>query len=272
MAERSPVITLLSDFGLTDPFVGMMKGVILSRTPQARLVDITHSVPPQDVATASFLLAASYPYFPPGTVHLAVVDPGVGTQRRPLAALINDHFFVAPDNGLLSHVLAGAQESQIVHLNRPQFFLPSISRTFHGRDLFAPVSASLAGGASLSALGTPVLDPVLLPVSRPAITPDRIEAHLIYCDHFGNLVSDLTEEMFAGWLPRANVAFRIQAGSVVLDRFCISYSEVAVGQPLAIFDSFGHLEIAIREGNACRQLGLKPGDPVEIRIERGAFP
>ncbi|MCC6444556.1 MAG: SAM-dependent chlorinase/fluorinase [Armatimonadetes bacterium] len=265
-----PIVTLLTDFGLTDPYVGVMKGVILSRCPQARLVDLTHSVNPQDVAGAAFLLGSSYMHFPPRTVHLAVVDPGVGGVRRPLAALIDGHFFVAPDNGLLSHVLAAAREMQIVHLNRPQHFLPQISRTFHGRDIFAPIAGSLAANTSLAAFGTPVMDPIMLPVSAPAVTPARIWAQVIHADRFGNLITDLTEEAFRQWLPQIRLSLTIRAGNAVLQGIRESYSEVAPGEPVALFDSFGRLEIAIREGSAARALGIRPGNIVELVLERGS--
>jgi len=157
-----PIITLASDFGQTDGYVGAMKGVILSICPQATMVDVTHEIPPQDVHRAAHILRAVAPYYPPGTVHIVVVDPGVGSARRPLAIQTDDAFFVGPDNGLFTAILKDVRTIRIVHLDQPRYWRSAISRTFHGRDVFAPVAAHLANGVPLGRIGTPISDPVVL--------------------------------------------------------------------------------------------------------------
>ena len=189
------VITLLTDFGTQDTFVGVMKGVIRSIAPDVTTIDLTHYVPPQDIRAGAFALKTAYAYFPPGTIHLAVVDPGVGGGRRPVAARIGDYVFVCPDNGLLSHVLARETPHQAVALNNTRYQLPQVSRTFHGRDIFAPAAACLASGVSLESLGTPVARLATFPLSSPHVEVEHITSHVVYIDVFGNVFLDMTEDM-----------------------------------------------------------------------------
>ncbi len=190
------IITLTTDFGLRSGFAGVMQGVIYGLAPQVQIVEITHFVSPQDVQEGAYTLSRAVPFFPKGTIQVYVVDPGVGTQRRPLAACLGDHFFVGPDNGLLTLLIEEAERNrqpmEFIHLDRPQFWLPKVSRTFHGRDIFSPAAAHLANGVALRELGTPFQDPVRLDIPRPQRTEYGWTAHIISIDTFGNLTTDLT--------------------------------------------------------------------------------
>ena len=259
------VITLLTDFGTQDAFVGVMKGVIKTIAPAADVIDLTHHVLPQDIKAGAFVLKTAYRYFPPGTIHLAVVDPGVGGTRRPLAVRLGDHVYVCPDNGLLSHVLAGETLTQAVALDNTQYHLPQRSRTFHGRDIFAPVAAHLANGVPLEALGTPAGTLQTFPLSAPVVSGDTITCHVIYADVFGNLFTDLTEERAAG--QSFGVA---EVGGAVIRGLSDSYSSVPEGSPLALFGSSGHLEVAVRNGSARRTLGVEVGERVTVRTHPAA--
>ncbi|MCA9591869.1 MAG: SAM-dependent chlorinase/fluorinase [Myxococcales bacterium] len=233
------IITLLTDFGLEDPFVGQMHGVILSRCPEAKIVDLTHGVQPQDVRQASFLLARSYEWFPPGSVHVAVVDPGVGSERAGIVVEAQGHVFVAPDNGLCTPLFSGAR------VHRIDMGIAPRSRTFHGRDLFAPVGAEIASGRVAPAEVGPPHEPVKLP---PAA-----KGRVMVVDHFGNLITDLEAD--------GAVAVEI-AGRRIPVRG--TYSDVAVGELLALTSSFDTLEIACREGNASALLSARVG--AEVRV------
>ena len=239
------IVTLLTDFGTHDTFVGVMKGVIKSLMPQADVIDLTHHVPPQDIQAGAFVLKTACRYFPPGTVHVAVVDPGVGGARRPIAAIIGDFLYVCPDNGLLSYVLAQDTLTQAVTLDNADFHLPQVSRTFHGRDIFAPVAAHLANGVSLNTLGTPLDTVQTFPLSQPIVSHNTITCHVIYADVFGNLFTDLTEDMAETWSVSSAV---IEAGGVFIQGLSDSYSQAPSGPPLALFGSSGHLAIAVRNG------------------------
>ncbi len=256
------VITFLTDFGLQDAYVGTMKGVVLSINPHAQMVDLTHEVAAQDVETAAFLLHGAYRYFPAGTIHVVVVDPGVGGERRGLAGRIGDYFFVAPDNGVLSWVLADAPGGEIVELKNAEYFLPHVSRTFHGRDVFAPVAAHLSLGVSLATLGPPVIDPVRFDIPQPVVVENHITAQVIHVDRFGNLITNVTDETLRRWQGQANVVIEI-AGQRI-EEVSATYSAAASHGLIALFESSGHLEIAVREGSAAERLGVGRGAPVHI--------
>jgi S-adenosylmethionine hydrolase len=258
----SRLVTLLTDFGAQDAFVGTMKGVLLSLAPDVTVVDLTHQVPPQDIRAGAFLLHTARRFFPPGTVHLAVVDPGVGGPRRPVAARIGDSCYVCPDNGLLSYVLAENTLTRAVTLDNPAYWRPSVSRTFHGRDIFAPAAAHLARGVSLETLGTPTDTLHTFPLSQPQVSGDALTCHVVYADVFGNVFTDLTEDAAdAGDLSRCVV----EAGGRHIAGLADSYSAVPEGEPLALFGSSGRLEVAVRNGSARRVLGLQVGDTVVVR-------
>ena len=257
-------ITLLTDFGTQDTFVGVMRGVISSLAPNTRLIDLTHHVPPQDIRAGAFALKTAYAYFPPGTVHLMVVDPGVGSERRPIAAHIGSHTYVCPDNGLLTYILAQETLHEAVVLDNPRYHRTPVSRTFHGRDIFAPVAAHLAMGVPLSDLGTGLKTFITFPLPCPEFQDQHILCHILAVDVFGNVFLDMTEDMAeAGEEFEASVKGQLIAGPTA------SYSAVPEGQPLALFSSNGHLEIAVRNGNAARQFALHVGDPITLRRKRG---
>jgi hypothetical protein len=257
------LITLLSDFGVRDEYVACLKGVILGLNPQARLVDLSHEVPPHDIATGAFILAAAAPYFPAGTIHLAVVDPGVGTGRRALAARTRGQFFVGPDNGLFHLMFAGQAELDLVSLENPAFFLPQVSATFHGRDLFAPVAAHLSLGADLAQLGPAFRDPVRLPWPEPAVSAAVLRGEIIHVDRFGNLVTNVAAGVFRAWFRGREVELRV--GPLTLTRLQHTYGEAAAGEMLALIGSHGYLEIACAGDSAAARLQAEPGLPLEIR-------
>jgi S-adenosylmethionine hydrolase len=251
------IITLLTDFGLADAYAAVLHGVILGINPAATVVDLSHQVPPQDIPHAAFVLATAYRHFPVGTVHVVVVDPGVGGERAAVAAEAAGQRFVAPDNGVLSYALAGGW-SALVRLTEPRYWLPNPSRTFHGRDIFAPVAAHLSLGTPLSAMGGPAADLVRLPQPTPVRRPDGVwVAHVIHVDRFGNLVTDLRPD--PALLPEL-------AGAQVHGRFVAAvvrtYADVPSGAPAILAGSEGYLEIAIRDGDARSELEADVGDEV----------
>ena len=258
------LITLLTDFGLKDGYPGVMKGVIWSIAPQAQIADLTHSVSPQNVREGALILGRSVPYFPAGSIHVAVVDPGVGTSRRPIAARLGSHYFIAPDNGLLSIPLERAEMEQaaveIVHLDRPRFWLPSPSHTFHGRDIFAPCAAHLANGVSLAELGAPIDDLLRLPFPPVERIPNGWRGQVISSDHFGNLATNLQAQHLEDF---KDLRIRLK-GYELHGGLGRAYGERPSGEVLALIDSAGCLEIAIVNGSAALQLQAGPGDPVEV--------
>jgi S-adenosylmethionine hydrolase len=256
------IITLLTDFGSRDGYPAIMKGVILGIAPRVQIVDITHEVAPQDVREGAFTLARCAPWFLPGSVHVAVVDPGVGGARRALAARLGEQFFVAPDNGLISLVYHQAVFSgaviEMVQLDRPQFWLPQVSRSFHGRDVFAPVAAHLVSGVPLIELGSPLNDPVLLSIPQPVQTSTGWRGEVIHIDHFGNLTCNLRRQHLAGL---AQPVLQAAGRSAPLVQ---AYADVQPGQLAALLDSDGWLSLAVVNGSAAQMLGAKVGDLVEL--------
>jgi S-adenosylmethionine hydrolase len=257
------IITLLTDFGLSDPFVGMMKGVILSRFPVARVVDLTHGVPPQDVAAGAFWLERTYPWFPPGTVHVAVVDPGVGTSRAQVVAQAHGHYFVAPDNGIIAGVAASDPNAEVRRFTSSALGLGTPSSTFHGRDLFAPVGADLASGRlRLGAVGEPgTLEVGPLVAARTAST-DEVAGRVVVVDHFGNLITDIEAPEVAR-VDQAEIVVAGEAVSVL--PLGGSYASVASGELTALVNAHGTIEIAVRDGNAATRLGVGPRAEVRVR-------
>ena len=258
----SRIITLMTDFGTSDHYVGVMKGVILNINPQIEIVDITHTIPPQDIHGAAFLIDSAHRYFPTGTIHVIVVDPGVGSERRAIVCQTETAYFVCPDNGILTHILRNEERVHTVAVENSAYFLPQVSNTFHGRDIFAPVAAHLSRGVPIDKLGSPVAQPVQLSVPTPQITDKAVIGHIIWIDSFGNLVTDISHEILESLEGRDRVV--IHAGSATIGRLNRSYAESAVGEVLAIVGSFNRLEISINQGNAAQVLGLKRGDRVTI--------
>jgi S-adenosylmethionine hydrolase len=260
----NPIITLTTDFGLKDGFVGVMKGVIWGICPSAQIADISHQIAPQNVLEGALVLGRAFLFFPPGTVHLGVVDPGVGTARRPIAARLGDHLFVGPDNGLFTLAYRKADKERwpvrIVHLIRAAHFLPKISATFHGRDIFAPVAARLAVGGSLDELGPTVDDPQRLALPEAQRIPGGWKAHLIGIDSFGNLATDLPVDLL-----RAGFDVRVRLGGHEVQGLSRSYAEGTPGQLIALADSSGMLELAVVNGSAAGMTGARVGDELEVR-------
>jgi S-adenosylmethionine hydrolase len=250
------ILTLLTDFGTADYYVAAVKGTILRLAPGTVLVDISHQVPPGDVATAAFLLAAAAPAFPPGTVHLAVVDPGVGSDRRILAMRTAAGWFVAPDNGLLTPVLAGAVSIRSVE--KSDLFLPGPSRTFHGRDRFAPVAAWLLRGAPEAELGPQIGDAQRLPSPSPRRAPGRLAGRVIHVDRYGNLVTDIP----AAWLPSGPC--RAEVGGRAITRRASHYAEIAAGEAALLAGSLGTVELSLNGDDLARRWAIGRGAEVDI--------
>lgn len=289
MKPRNPLVTLTTDFGLADGYVGTMKGVILGIAPETCLVDITHQIAPQDVRRAAFVLYSAYPFFPPHTVHLVVVDPGVGSARRAVALRTLAGTFVAPDNGVLTYVLAREPIEALVELAEPRYRLSEISHTFHGRDVFAPAAAYLARGVPVTSLGPPVSDPVTFPLPRLEVGPGVVTGEVLYSDHFGNAITSIGrlvwdgEELAlkpalvkmgsGGAEEQRSEVVRFRASEAVVTvagREIVgvrhTYAEVAPGEALALVGSHGHLEIAVRDGSAMHRLELQNGMPLTLRF------
>jgi S-adenosylmethionine hydrolase len=256
------IITLTTDFGLRDPFAGIMKGVILGICPEARLVDLTHDIPAHDVLAGALALESAVSYFPVGTVHLAVVDPGVGSARRALAVASLGHLFVGPDNGLLTFALVpGAWEA--VALEARQFRLPSVSQTFHGRDVFAPAAAHLASGVSLDALGPRITDPVRLALPECRAEGADVIGEVIGADRFGNLLTSITAAAVQRLDPGREVD--VTVGDRPVGGLARSYADGRPEAPAAILGSQGRVEIFVRNGSAASVLGAGRGTPVRVR-------
>ncbi|MBN1145921.1 MAG: SAM-dependent chlorinase/fluorinase [Anaerolineales bacterium] len=259
-------ISLITDFGLKDGNVGVMKGVIWSIAPQAQISDVSHLIGPQNVREAALILLRSAPYFPPGSIHVVVVDPGVGTARRPMAALLGDQYYVGPDNGVISMWLERAESQGLatlfVHLDRPQYWLKEVSHVFHGRDIFAPCAAHLAAGAPLESLGSPIDDPLRLELPRPMRAENGWRGEVIHLDHFGNISTNLRQEQLQG----QNIA-TVRLRGVNINGLVRTFGERPPGELVALFGSTGNLIICVVNGNAAQRLGAQVGDNVEASIE-----
>jgi S-adenosylmethionine hydrolase len=257
------VISLTTDFGIRNGFVSVMKGVIYKIAPDVKIVDISHTIAAQNIREGAFALWRAYAFFPKDSVHVYVVDPGVGTARRALAARLGDQYFVGPDNGLLTPILEDAErdrlEIEFVHLDNPKYFLPKVSRTFHGRDIFAPVAAHLASGVSLNELGAPFDDPVRIKMTRPEKTSDGFSAHVTVIDIFGNITTDLPSSALQN---QTDVLFRLRGAEV--NGLVESYGHRSAGDLVALVDSEDFVEIAVVNGNAAQKLGAQVGDMVDV--------
>lgn len=273
MNERPRIITLTTDFGTSDTYVGIMKGVILSINPQAQIVDLTHAIPPQDIYEAAFSIYAARSYFPHGTIHVIVVDPGVGSDRQAIVSHIDKAFFVCPDNGVLSYLLHSVESEEghpinSVAIQNSAYYLPEVSNTFHGRDIFAPVAAHLSLGVPLADIGPSVQTLVQLPIQMPELSGNTLTGHIVKIDRFGNAITNIPETAIArleGASTTGMPIYEIRVGSVRLNRLNRAYAESGVGKPLAIIGSYGLLEIAVNGGNAEKQLNLKRGETAVIQ-------
>ncbi len=259
----SGIITLTTDFGRDSWYVAAMKGVMLSINPRATIVDISHSIAPQNIAEGTFVLGECSGWFPPHTIHIAVVDPGVGTARRIVYARISEQQYVCPDNGLLSYICRDRQPDEVFEISNRTLFLPSLSLTFHGRDIMAPIAARLSLGLSPSELGPPISDLKLLDWPRPERRENKIIARIVYADSFGNLITNLHREDLPADIDTA--FFFVGACQHTFDGIVTTYLEAPAGTPIALFGSSGLLELAVVQGNAAIELQIAVGDNVTVR-------
>ncbi|HEY6361985.1 MAG TPA: SAM-dependent chlorinase/fluorinase [Vicinamibacterales bacterium] len=257
-----PVIALLTDFGSSDHYAGAMKGVVLSLCPDVTLVDITHDIPPHDVVAGALELAASYKFFPAGTIFLVVVDPGVGSARHGLAAEAGGYRFVAPDNGVLTLVFKEAHPKRVVELTERRYARPTVSRTFEGRDRFAPAAAWLAKGIELAGLGRPLTAWQSLTLPEPIVSEATIAGEVLRVDRFGNLVTNVDRRAFERFAGAGGL--EIMAGPHAVTKLVATYSDAEPGAVCALFGSTEHLEIAVNGHSAADRLQLARGAPVTI--------
>ena len=278
--QTQRLITLTTDFGVADGYVGTMKGVMQRIAAGSQMIDISHLISPQNVREAAYVLYTVYPFFPVDTVHLVVVDPGVGSARRPIALRTSDAYFVGPDNGVFSYVIASEKVEAIVELSDPRYRLSQVSHTFHGRDVFSPAAAHLAAGVPIKALGPAVTDPVVFPPPMLEIRECSIVGEVLHADHFGNAITSIGQLIWKAdrlvlqpgfgiqdddTLEIEAAAVRIECAGRELAGVRRTYAEVDTGEPLTLVGSEGYLEVAVREGNGARELGLSAGQRVTLR-------
>ncbi len=265
-----PVISLMTDFGIKDGNVGVMKGVIWGISPGAQISDLSHMIQPQNVREAALILARSAPYFPEKSIHLVVVDPGVGTTRRPMAAVIGSQYYVGPDNGTITLLLEKAEQdglkTEFIDLTNPQYWLPDVSFVFHGRDIFAPVAAHLSIGVALKSLGNPFENPVRLELPQPQKTDSGWSGEIIHIDHFGNLSANIRAEHLDEAL-KAKDKISVRVGGVEIKGMVNTFGERAVGELIALIGSTGNLIVSVVNGSAAERLNAQPGDLVEAVLE-----
>lgn len=262
----SNLITLLTDFGTRDAFVASMKGMILKTNPQAELLDITHEIGPQDIWEAAFTLQSAYAQFPKGTIHLAVVDPGVGSGRRPIIVVTESYYFVGPDNGLFSLVYRDAERIRVHHITAAHYFNQTASATFHGRDVFGPVAGWLTKGIPSGHFGEEITDYVKLNVPTAKRTDNAIDGHIVHIDRFGNLITNIGAKELQALLPEggSSEAVTITVAGKTIKGVKKFYAEAAPGTPGAVVNSGGQLEIFLFRQNARTALGIKRGEAVKI--------
>lgn len=259
-----PTVALLTDFGTRDHYAGTLKGVILTICPEATLVDIGHDVPAHDVTAGAFELSACYRYFPHGTIFLVVVDPGVGSSRRGIAADVGDFKFVAPDNGVLSAVFRESPPKKVVELTERKYALPTVSRTFEGRDRFAPAAAHLAKGVALLSLGRTISNYHVLDLPRPVASGADLTGEVVRVDRFGNLITNIDRRAFDQFAGKRSLA--VDLGGREVPRIVATYAEAPPQALCALFGSTDHLEVAINGGDASSALGVGRGTAVTVRI------
>ena len=266
MPSAISVLTLLTDFGARDHFVASMKGVILGINNQARIIDVSHNVESYSIEEAAFLLNSCYHYFPDGTVHVVVVDPGVGSARRGLVVTTSRFFFVAPDNGVLTYIFENEHSVEVRQIENRQFRLDSEGATFDGRDLFAPAAAWLTRGQTPGAYGRLVADYERLKIEKPEVRNGSLHGRVAYVDRFGNLITDVTLtdiQELRNVTKRKNISFEI--GGVTIDTLKTHYEQGTLDKPDALINSNGYLEVFMKEGHAAAKLGIKTGTPLKIQ-------
>jgi S-adenosylmethionine hydrolase len=264
------VISLMTDFGIKDGNVGVMKGVIWGIAPETQIADLSHLITPQNIREAALILARSAPYFPENSIHVVVVDPGVGTSRRPMAAKIGTQYYVGPDNGTISMLLERAEkegwETEFVHLTKPEYWLPNVSYVFHGRDIFAPSAAHLSIGVSLKEIGTPFNDPVKFELPKPEKTAQGWKGEVIHIDHFGNVASNIRIETLGEALKELD-KITVRVSGVEIKGMVNTFGEGAIGELVALVGSTGNLIASVVNGSAAERLKVKVGDIFEAIVE-----
>jgi S-adenosylmethionine hydrolase len=270
--KASGIITLTTDFGLSDPYVAMMKGVILTINPEAQVVDVSHQIRAGSIIQGAGLVLETFPFFPKGTVHVAVVDPGVGSERRLMGMEVSGHAFVGPDNGIFWPIIEGHKSKKIIHLTESRYFLPSISHTFHGREVFAPIAAHLSQGVSLERMGPELCDPVRLHVPNPQVREGTLYGQIIRVDNFGNLISNLHRKDLEPFLESSEPV--IEVGNLTIKRLRAIYADEQEGEPLALINSSDWLEIAVNLGRATQYVGLPSEEIIgaELKVSRSKRP
>lgn len=265
---ENPIITLTTDFGLKDPFAGVMKGVILGINPLVRIIDITHTIQRHNIFEASMAAALSHKYFPPATFHVIVVDPGVGGMRRPLLVVTEDHYFIGPDNGVFSYIYENTDPHflKVMHITASHYFLPVIGATFHGRDIFAPVAAWMSKGVDSSKFGEQIDDYVKIPLPEPVFSNNVLTGEIVSIDNFGNAISNITGDKLAELAPvesKGNFRFTFNNNPLPFVNY---YAENENGGLSAIVNSFGHVELFVYQDSAADRYGIKIGDRVSVNI------
>lgn len=272
--QNNPVITLTTDFGYKDPFVGVMKGVILKINPSVNIIDVTHDIAPYNIMEAALTIGVSYEFFPAGTIHVVVVDPGVGSQRRPILVVTNNHYFIGPDNGVFSYIYNMKRSCpspiplpQVIHITSEHYFMPQRGPTFHGRDIFAPVAAWLSKGIDISEFGEPITDYINLHIPVPIITKENtIEGEVIFIDRFGNAITNIrTQEIdtLRGINPEGSLKVLVKGKQIPLKDY---YSQVEDKGLYSLINSLGYLELFVCQGNASKDFGIAAGDRVSIKL------
>jgi len=258
-----PIVTLITDFGLKDGNVGVMKGVILRYAPETQIIDLSHNIAPQNIPEAALVLYRSAPYFPKGSIHVVVVDPGVGTDRRPIAAQLGDQYYIGPDNGVITSLLEYTESkgflTEFIHLNNPNYWLPQISDVFHGRDIFAPVAGHLAAGVEIRKLGTSISSPVRLSFPKPVRTEYGWSGEVIHVDHFGNISSNIRREHLGDVVP-----LKVKLRDTDISHWVRTFGMRPTGDLVALYGSTGNLIISVVNGSAVERLAIELGDRVEV--------
>jgi S-adenosyl-L-methionine hydrolase (adenosine-forming) len=266
LTSPRPIITLTTDYGTNDTFVGVMKGVILNINPEVQVVDITHGILAHDILDGALAIGQAFKYFPPRTIHVVVVDPGVGTTRRPILVAGDQHYFVAPDNGVLSAVYDRTEALHGWHIAAEHYFLNPVSTTFHGRDIFAPVAAWLSKSWQTASFGEEVSDLVRFGIPKPRASGKTIKGVVLRIDGFGNLLTNFTPQEIPA-LTDPDGKFTLCAGNTQISKIVPTFAQGAANEPIAVIGSSGYLEISVNKGNAARTLGIGRG--AEVTVELG---
>lgn len=265
-SDAAPIITLTTDFGLQDHYVSAMKAVMLGINPATRFIDISHNIPPHDVMAAAWILHNSAFMYPPNTVHLTVVDPGVGTHRKPVALKVDDQFFVGPDNGLFSLLIQDHAYEAVELNNNKYWYTETPSSTFHGRDIFSPVAAHLVDFLDLRRLGDPVEELYTYKWAIPVADRDGVQGWIIHIDRYGNLITNIGRDLIEEHI--GNGSYNIYVGNTKIREIVDTFASVSEGEPVAYIGSSGMLEIAINKGNARQMLGIEKGSPINIVLNQ----